>query len=125
MIQKVIAIAVYNHTMLRLLIICNYVLQSTSRTSAARKLFEEKQDSNAGKYNSRFTKSVEMPVKKLSIGGQLNEDMLKKVEVKPAASPVNVRARANTINVAENKENTGSPSWMSIAQVSINISISD
>lgn len=85
--------------------------QGTSRTAAARKLFESKQPerNEAGK---SFTKSVEQPVKMLGVSPATKTGEDKKMS-EPTASP---RPRSQTtVNGEKSKADT--PSWISLAQV--------
>lgn len=103
---------------------------STSRTAAARKLFESNtiqvQDTqkpvSAGKYNDRFSKAVEQPIKKLGTG--TTNDSQKKTPTEPAGtkpseSASRVRAQTTVSTRNNEKENSGAPSWVAIAQVHV------
>ena len=81
-----------------------------SRTAAARKLFESKQPENAelAKLNSRFTKSVEKPIK--TVGTEGAKKPAKAGEEKTTDAP-------KPWQQPKSAASGGTPSWIAIAQV--------
>ena len=96
---------------------------TASRMAAAKKLFENKGDTNStSTFNGRsFSKSVEKNPKSLGIPSESTTAVTPaKVEDKPEPKPVNAwasRTAKTQSTLAENETQGSVPSWVSKAQV--------
>jgi len=91
-------------------------VRSTSRTAAARRLFENNEQE---RMESRFSKSVERPVKTLSIGQGTRLSSSSRV---PESAQFNRRDTEKNftqppVGTSTLPKEAGTPSWVAIAQV--------